>query len=103
MPETEDHFACLCEVTRYLIAGDDAEVSNLARQQAFFARHLQPWAERMCDAIESQPQARFYAALAGFTRASSPSRRRASTCSTETGCRRPALLRCTIALRIFPR
>lgn len=69
MPETEDHFACLCEVMRYLIAGEDVEVSNLAQQQTFFARHLQPWADRMCDALESQPQARFYAALAGFTRA----------------------------------
>ena len=28
MSETEDHFACLCEVMRYLIAGDDASVSN---------------------------------------------------------------------------
>lgn len=29
MPETEDHFACVCEVMRYLIAGDDVEVANL--------------------------------------------------------------------------
>ncbi len=38
MPETEDHFACLCEVMRYLIAGDEVEVCNLTQQQAFFAR-----------------------------------------------------------------
>ncbi|MDD2729124.1 molecular chaperone TorD family protein [Malikia sp.] len=69
MPETEDHLACLCEVMRYLIAGDDVEVANLARQQAFFARHLQPWVERLCDAVAAQPRARFYSALAGFTRA----------------------------------
>ena len=29
MSETEDHFACLCEVMRYLIAGDDVAVANL--------------------------------------------------------------------------
>lgn len=69
MPETEDHFACLCEVMRYLIAGDDVEVSNLAQQQSFFARHLQPWSERFCEAIAARPQQPFYVALAGFTRA----------------------------------
>jgi TorA maturation chaperone TorD len=31
MPETEDHVAYLCEVMRYLIAGDDVEVANLTR------------------------------------------------------------------------
>ena len=67
--ETEDHVAYLCEVMRYLIAGDDAAVANLARQQAFFARHIQPWAEQMCDAIAAHPKARFNADLAGFTRA----------------------------------
>ncbi|RYY90605.1 MAG: molecular chaperone, partial [Comamonadaceae bacterium] len=29
MPETEDHIAYLCEVMRYLIAGDDVAVANL--------------------------------------------------------------------------
>jgi len=69
MPETEDHIAYECEVMRFLIAGDDVAVSNLARQQAFFAEHLQPWAGALCDAISGHPRARFYAALAGFTRA----------------------------------
>jgi TorA maturation chaperone TorD len=69
MPETEDHFACLCEVMRYLIAGDDVAVANLTQQKAFFSAHLQPWTERMCDAVAAHPKARFYAALAGFTRA----------------------------------
>lgn len=69
LPETEDHFACLCEVMRWLIAGDDVAVANLAQQQAFFARHLQPWADRMCDELAAQPQARFYAAVAHFTQA----------------------------------
>jgi TorA maturation chaperone TorD len=69
MPETEDHIAYVCEVMRYLIAGDDAGVSNLARQREFFAAHLQPWVNDMCDAIAAHPKARFHAALAQFTRA----------------------------------
>jgi len=69
MPETEDHFACVCEVMRYLIAGDDVEVANLTQQQKFFSAHVQPWATPMCDAITAHPKARFYAALAGFTAA----------------------------------
>lgn len=69
MPETEDHVACLCEVMRFLIAGDDAAVSNLARQREFFAAHLQPWINDLCDAVQAHPKARFHAALAGFTRA----------------------------------
>jgi TorA maturation chaperone TorD len=69
VPETEDHVACLFEVMRYLIAGDDAAVSNLARQQAFFSAHVQPWLAAMCDAVAAHPKARFYAALAALTRA----------------------------------
>ena len=33
--ETEDHISSLCEVMRYLIAGDDVEVSNLTNQRIF--------------------------------------------------------------------
>ena len=69
MPETEDHVAYVCEVMRYLIAGDDVEVANLTQQQKFFTTHLQPWVLQMCDAIAAHHRARFYAALAGFTRA----------------------------------
>jgi TorA maturation chaperone TorD len=69
MPETEDHIAYLCEVMRYLIAGDDVEVANLARQSEFFATHVQPWASNLCDVVAAHPKARFYANLAGFTRA----------------------------------
>lgn len=69
MPETEDHIAFLCEVMRFLIAGDDVAVSNLTRQRAFFSAHLQPWTDALCDATLAHPRARFYAALAAFTRA----------------------------------
>lgn len=67
MPETEDHVAYLCEVMRYLIAGDDVAVANLTRQRAFFARHVQPWMPMMCEAVMQHPKARFYRALAAFT------------------------------------
>ena len=69
MPETEDHLAYLCEVMRYLIAGDDAGVANLTRQSAFFAGQLQPWVPALCAAILAHPKARFHAALADFTQA----------------------------------
>ena len=62
--ESEDHIASLCEVMRYLIASDDALQANLATQQKFFAAHLQPWVREMCGAVESHPQASFYAAVA---------------------------------------
>ena len=69
MPETEDHIAYLCEVMRYLIAGDDVAVCNLTAQRDFFAAHLQPWVLRLCDALQAHPSAQFYGALAQFTRA----------------------------------
>ena len=69
MPETEDHIAYLCEVMRYLIAGDDVAVANLTRQKEFFSQHVQPWINALCDALGQHPKARFYAALAEFTRA----------------------------------
>jgi TorA maturation chaperone TorD len=67
--DTEDHIAYLCEVMRYLIAGDDVAVANLTQQQRFFAQHWQPWVSSLCDALAAHPKARFYAAVADFTRA----------------------------------
>lgn len=69
MPETEDHVAYLCEVMRYLIAGDDVAVANLTRQREFFARHLQPWVIDLCDAVARHPKADFYRCAAAFTQA----------------------------------
>ena len=68
MNETEDHIASLCEVMRYLIAGDDAGTSNLAAQRRFFDAHLRGWVDSLCSAIETHHAADFYAALARFTR-----------------------------------
>lgn len=69
MLETEDHVAYLCEVMRYLIAGDDVAVANLTRQREFFTRHVQTWMPQMCEALAAHPKARFYRALADFTQA----------------------------------
>ena len=67
MSDTEDHIAYLSEVMRYLIAGDDVAVANLARQAEFFAAHLQPWVTQLCETIAAHPKAKFYAAVATFT------------------------------------
>jgi TorA maturation chaperone TorD len=67
--DTEDHVAFLFEVMRWLIAGDDVERCNLERQRRFWRAHVQPWVERLCDAVQAHEAARVYAALAGYTRA----------------------------------
>ena len=66
--ETEDHLASLCEVMRYLIAGEDLGVSNLGAQQRFFNAHLRGWVEPFFDALAAHPRADFYRVLAGFGR-----------------------------------
>ncbi|MGO4153330.1 TorD/DmsD family molecular chaperone [Cupriavidus sp. YAF13] len=67
--ETEDHIATLCEVMRFLVAGEDAGVANLAEQQHFFSRHLQSWVETLCDSAAAHPHARFYASVAALLKA----------------------------------
>ncbi|MDD2544949.1 MAG: molecular chaperone TorD family protein [Burkholderiaceae bacterium] len=69
MPETEDHVAYLCEVMRYLIAGDDSAVCHLTAQRQFFTTHLQPWMNDFCDVLQAHPAAQFYGVLAQFLRA----------------------------------
>jgi TorA maturation chaperone TorD len=69
MSETEDHIAFLYEVMRYLILGEDVAVCNLERQRRFYREHLQPWIERLCDAVEAHPRAVTWRAVAGLTRA----------------------------------
>ena len=68
MSETEYHLARLCEVMRYLIAGDDPGVSNLGAQQRFFDAHLRGWVEPFCEQLGAHPRADFYRAVAAFTR-----------------------------------
>jgi TorA maturation chaperone TorD len=67
--ETEDHVAYVLEVMRYLIAGDDAAVSNLEQQRRFFRAQVQPWVERLCDAVAAHPRADTWRAVAELTRA----------------------------------
>lgn len=66
--ETEDHISALCEVMRYLIAGDNIEVSNLTNQRVFFNEHIRPWYESLCDAIEDVPEMHLYHPIAALTR-----------------------------------
>jgi TorA maturation chaperone TorD len=66
--ETEDHISALCEVMRYLIAGDNVEVSNLTNQKVFFNEHIRPWYDDLCDAIEAIPGMRLYHPVAVLTR-----------------------------------
>lgn len=67
--ETEDHIACVFEVMRYLIAGEDVAVSNLEQQRRFFRAHVQPWVEQLLDAVEAQPRALLWRDIAALTRA----------------------------------
>jgi len=67
--ETEDHVACVFEVMRFLIAGDDVAVCNLEQQRRFFRAHVQPWVEKLADAVEAQPGARLWRDVAALTRA----------------------------------
>lgn len=66
--ETEDHISALCEVMRYLIAGDDVEISNLTNQREFFNNHIRPWYDELCDAIEDIPEMHLYHPVAALTR-----------------------------------
>jgi len=66
--ETEDHISALCEVMRYLIAGDDVEISNLTNQRVFFNSHIRPWYDELCDAIEDIPEMHLYHPVAALTR-----------------------------------
>ena len=66
--ETEDHISAVCEVMRYLIAGDDVEVSNLTNERTFFNDHIRPWYGDLCDAIDDIPEMRLYHSVATLTR-----------------------------------
>lgn len=68
--EPEDHIAGLADVMRQLILDQGSVPEDRdAAQRQFFARHLEPWYGRLCDAIEAAPETGFYRSVAGFTRA----------------------------------
>jgi len=66
--ETEDHISALCEVMRYLIAGDDVEISNLTNQRVFFNDHIRPWHDDLFDAIDAVSEMRLYHSVASLAR-----------------------------------
>ncbi len=66
--ETEDHIATLFEVMRYLIAGEDVEVSNLTNQRVFFNDHIRPWFDDLCDAIDADQEIHLYKSVSALTR-----------------------------------
>jgi len=55
--ESEDHFAALMEVMRHLACDSDRpEAQRLALQQKFFLAHIDPWSEKLCDALDAAPR-----------------------------------------------
>lgn len=62
--ETEDHVAALAEVMRHLVVS-----GGLARQRAFFVRHLQPWYARLAEALAASQRASFYARVGALAQA----------------------------------
>lgn len=62
--EPEDHIASLCEMMHGLITGAfGAGALPLARQRAFFSRHMAPWARRFFEDLEGAKSATLYMPL----------------------------------------
>jgi TorA maturation chaperone TorD len=59
--EPEDHAAALCDTMALLILGE--EPVPLEEQQAFFARHLEPWMTKFFRDLQQAGSARFYRAV----------------------------------------
>lgn len=59
--EPEDHIASECEIYAGLLSGGFA--GGTAEAEAFFGRHLQPWAGRFFADLEKAGAARFYRAV----------------------------------------
>ena len=67
--ESEDHVSALCDVMRFLIAGDaDTPPAALDLQREFFHRHIAPWYAALCTAIISANQTDFYKHVAHLLR-----------------------------------
>lgn len=68
--EPEDHLAALCDVMRALILGDLASApASLEEQKSFFARHIEPWVGKCCEAIVAYEKANYYRRVANFASA----------------------------------
>jgi TorA maturation chaperone TorD len=67
--ETEDHLSALCDVMRFLVAGDqDTPPAALAVQRDFFLRHINSWNTPLCAAVIAATQTHFYKHVAHFAR-----------------------------------
>lgn len=62
--DPEDHIGLLLEVLGAMAAGTFD--GDIARQKAFFDRHLAPWAERFFADLAVSPSANFYKAVAAL-------------------------------------
>ena len=67
--ESEDHVSALCDVMRFLIAGDaDTPPAALELQREFFRRHIEPWYAQLSSAIIGANPTDFYKHVAHFMR-----------------------------------
>lgn len=65
--EFEDHLSVVFETMRMLVAGDgERPPAPVDVQQAFFDRHLLPWAADCCGAISANSVANYYRGVAEF-------------------------------------
>lgn len=68
--EPEDHFSALCDVMRFLIAGDsETPAASVERQREFFQAHVASWFAKLTDEIEANKKAAFYRPAGRFLRA----------------------------------
>jgi TorA maturation chaperone TorD len=67
-PDPEDHVASLCEAIAGLIGGEFGD-GTLGTQQAFFDRHLAPWAPQFFADLERARASRLYGPIGTVGRA----------------------------------
>lgn len=67
--EPEDHISALCDVMRFLIAGDrETPPAGIEVQRDFFRRHIKPWYAQLCAAVISAGETHFYKYVADLAR-----------------------------------
>ncbi|MBO6950176.1 MAG: molecular chaperone TorD family protein [Rhodospirillales bacterium] len=66
--ETEDHIALLCQVMTGLLRRELGTDVTPEKTGAFFKAHIAPWAPKFAKAVEATESARFYSAVARFSR-----------------------------------
>lgn len=64
--EPEDHIAAILEMMGGLIEGRFGAVASTREQQAFFGRHLAPWAAQFFRDLETAQSANFYRSVAAL-------------------------------------